>query len=557
MAQEETRIGVIVCHCGTNIAGVLNIDELVEFAKGLPGVAHAEGVLYSCSSDGLQKLQDAIKNHNLNRMVVSSCTPRTHEPLFRSTCAEVGLNPFLFEMVNIREHCSWVHGNDPAAAMQRARDQIRMGVAKAALLEPQQEIKAQVTPVALVLGGGAAGMNASINLASRGFEVHLVEQRDSLGGLLNELNSIFPGDRKANEIVREMVGQIEAQPNLKVHLKSILKEVSGYIGNFKATIESEGKEKELPIGVIVVATGADVWTPVGKYGYDGEKVITQLELEKKLTENSVKAKNIAMIQCVGALGDERVYCSRICCATAMKNARILKKEDPEREIYILYRHMQAYGDELEELYREIREEGVVFVQYSLDRPPVVKDGFVEVYDETVQSTIRISADMVVLATPMIGTPGSEETGKQLKVPRDANGFFLEAHVKLRPVDFATDGIFVCGTCHWPKSLPESVSQSSAAASRASIPMAKGVISIEPIISHVDEELCIGCGLCVSNCTYSAVEMVDNKAHVIEASCKGCGLCGASCPAQAITMRHFTDAQLGAALNAALLEAAAK
>jgi heterodisulfide reductase subunit A len=557
LAQEEPRTGVIVCHCGTNIAGVLNIDELVEFAQGLPNVVHVEGVLYSCSSDGLQKLQNAIKDHNLTRMVVASCTPRTHEPLFRSACGEVGLNPFLYEMVNIREHCSWVHGDEPEAAMKRAKDQIRMGVAKAALLEPQEVIMADVTPVALIIGGGPAGMNAAVNLATRGFDVHLVEREDSLGGLLKKLNVVYPDGQKADDLLKAMTEKVNALPGLKVYLNSNLKEISGYIGNFKAVIESGGDEAELSLGVVVVATGADVLTPTGKYGYDGDKVITQLELEKRLAENTVNAKNIVMIQCVGALGDERVYCSRICCATAMKNARLLKEADPDSEVYILYRHMQAYGDELEELYRETREQGVVFVQYNLDKRPDVNDGFVEVYDESVQSVLQIPADMIVLATPLVGKPDSEEISKLLKVPRDANGFFLEAHVKLRPVDFATDGVYVCGTCHWPKSLPETLSQGAAAASRASIPMAKGRISIEPIISCVDEETCIGCGLCTTNCPYVAIEMVEGKAHVIEASCKGCGLCGASCPAQAISMRHFTDMQLGAVLTAAMEDVAAK
>ncbi len=555
--SEELRIGVIVCHCGTNIAGVLNIEELVEFARSLPGVAHAEPSLYACSSDGLQKLKNMIKEHKLNRAVVASCTPRTHEPLFRSTCAEAGINPFLYEMVNIREHCSWVHSQEPEAAMERAKDQIRMGVAKAALLEPQEEIEAQVTPAALVIGGGPGGMSAAVNLASRGFETHLIEREDSLGGLLKQLHTVQPTGQNAKELLKKLTDEVAAHPNLKVHLNTTLKELAGYIGNFNATVLTNGEEEMIPVGVIVVATGADVLTPTGKYAYDGEKVITQLELEKRLAEGSVDAKNIVMIQCVGAMGDERTYCSRICCATALKNAQLLKEADPDREIYILYKHMQAYGVELEKLYREVREMGVVFVQYSLERRPEVKEGWVEVYDESVQNAVKIPAGLVVLATPLVGRSDVKELGQILKVPRDADGFFLEAHVKLRPVDFATDGIYVCGTCHWPKSLPETFSQAAAAASRASIPMAKGKIYVEPIISCVDEELCIGCGLCMRNCAYSAIEMVEGVARVIEASCKGCGLCGASCPAQAITMRHFTDAQLGAALGAALEESGVK
>ncbi|MFH1421563.1 MAG: CoB--CoM heterodisulfide reductase iron-sulfur subunit A family protein [Planctomycetota bacterium] len=526
------------------------MPQLVEYAKTLPDVVVAENSLYTCSSSGLDLIKKSINEHKLTRMVVASCTPRTHEPLFRSACHEAGLNPFLFEMVNIREHCSWCHADEPKEkSMARAKDQIRMGVARAGYLEPQEEIEIDVDKNALVIGGGVSGMTAALNLAFRNFHVFLVEKEKELGGILLKLNRLAPANIDAKEYIQNLARSVKDNKNINVFTDAEVTSINGYIGNFDIALKSDNKEMQHKVGVIIAATGADVLTPEGKYNYDGKRVVTQLELEDILSKKSLKAKNIVMIQCVGAMGDERTYCSRMCCATAIKNALIIKELNPDSEITILYREMQTYGDDLEEQYREARKRGVVFARYSLESKPEVKSDSVEVFETTVGEKIKIAADIVVLSTPMISRSDSETVAKMLKVPRQQDGFFLEAHVKLRPLDFATDGIFLCGTCHWPKDVPDSITQACGAASRASIPLSKGRIKIEPIVSSIDKDKCIACGLCVTICPYKAIEMVDRRAQSIAASCKGCGLCAASCPQHAITMRHFTNNQIEAAIAA--------
>jgi heterodisulfide reductase subunit A len=529
---------------------VLDVPQLVEYAKSLPDVVFAESSLYTCASSGLELIRRAIRENELTRMIVASCTPRTHEPLFRAVCQEAGLNPFLFEMVNIREHCSWCHAGEPKEkALERAKDQIRMGVARAAFLEVQEEIEIGVSPAALVIGGGVSGMTAALNLALRNFEVLLVEREKELGGLLLKLNKLSPTNIDAREFAQNLARAVKDNKNIKVFTSAEVASVGGYIGNYDVTVKVDGKEIGQKVGVIIAATGAEVLTPTGKYNYDGKRVVTQLEFEEILRNRVLKAKNIVMIQCVGAMGDERTYCSRICCATAIKNALLAKEIIPDAEVTILYREMQTYGDELEEKYREAREKGVIFARYSLDWKPEVGPNSVTVLERTVGEKIRIPADMVVLSTPMIARSDSESVARLLKVPREQNGFFLEAHVKLRPLEFATDGVYLCGACHWPKDVPDTVTQACGAASRASIPLAKGKIRIEPIVSFIDRDKCIACGLCVSICPYKAIEMVERKAQSVPASCKGCGLCAASCPERAITMRHFTDTQIEAAISA--------
>lgn len=529
---------------------MLDVPQLVEYAKSLPDVVFAESSLYTCASSGLELIRRAIRENELTRMIVASCTPRTHEPLFRAVCQEAGLNPFLFEMVNIREHCSWCHAGEPKEkALERAKDQIRMGVARAAFLEVQEEIEIGVSPAALVIGGGVSGMTAALNLALRNFEVLLVEREKELGGLLLKLNKLSPTNIDAREFAQNLARAVKDNKNIKVFTSAEVASVGGYIGNYDVTVKVDGKEIGQKVGVIIAATGAEVLTPTGKYNYDGKRVVTQLEFEEILRNRVLKAKNIVMIQCVGAMGDERTYCSRICCATAIKNALLAKEIIPDAEVTILYREMQTYGDELEEKYREAREKGVIFARYSLDWKPEVGPNSVTVLERTVGEKIRIPADMVVLSTPMIARSDSESVARLLKVPREQNGFFLEAHVKLRPLEFATDGVYLCGACHWPKDVPDTVTQACGAASRASIPLAKGKIRIEPIVSFIDRDKCIACGLCVSICPYKAIEMVERKAQSVPASCKGCGLCAASCPERAITMRHFTDTQIEAAISA--------
>jgi heterodisulfide reductase subunit A len=525
------------------------VSQLVEYAKTLPGVVHSANFLYSCSADGLDRLKQMIKEYELNRIVVSSCTPRTHEPLFRSTCAEAGLNPFLYEQVNIREHCSWCHKEEPEKALARARDQIAMGVARAALLEPQTEPEIDVEPSSLVIGGGVAGMSAALRLANMGFAVTLVEKEAELGGLVKGLHKLYPTFQDACEFVSGMIKEVKSHNRITTLTSAVLKHLKGYIGNYEATIAQDGKDSAVKIGTVIVAVGARVLEPEGIFSYDGKRVITQLQFEELLKSGKTAGKNVVMIQCAGCRNEERVYCSRICCMTAIKNAMLAREADQSAKVHILYRDLMTYGEDYEEILRNSKKLGVRYINYSPENPPQVTGDGVKIYHNLMGRELELPADYIVLATPLISYEESAELAKELKVPHDEYGFFLEAHVKLRPVDFATDGIYVCGAAHWPKDIPESISQAYAAASRAAIPMAQGRIKVEPITSCVDEEKCIGCGLCASNCPYSAIEMVeDGVARTIEASCKGCGLCAASCPQNAITMRHYTDAQLEAAMG---------
>ena len=560
--KDKPRIGVFVCHCGVNIGSIVNVPEVVECAKTLPNVSYAEENLYTCSSEGLSKIKEAIKKHQLNRIVVASCTPRTHEPLFRSACEEAGLNKYLFHMANIREQCSWVHAKEPRKATEKAKETVRMAVAKAALLEPQAEPEIDVQGSAVVIGGGVSGMTAALSLANQQFKVYLIEKEKELGGKLKELYKLHPNDKPSSEILNEYVLSVRSNPNIKVYTSSTVKHIDGFIGNFEASINHEGKEQKLNAGTIIVATGADVFKPRGMYCYgENKNVITQLELEKLMKENKLgKPKNVVMIQCVGAREEKeggRNYCSRICCAVAVKNALQIKELFPEAEVSILYRDMQTYGKEFEEQYQKARGNFVQFIRYDFENPPEVctrPDGglSVKVHDILVNATLELDADLVVLSTPLVQWEDAKELSKLLKVPLGADGFFFEAHVKLRPVDFATDGIFVCGTAHSPKTIAESIAQAYAAASRAGIPMALGRVRTEAITAFVDEDLCTSCGTCVKLCPYNAIRKDDQGiARVNDVLCKGCGVCAASCPEKAIDMRHFSDAQVLAEATAAL------
>ncbi len=559
---ENPKIGVFICHCGVNIGGVVNVPQVVEYAKTLPNVAYAEGNLYTCSSEGLSKIKAAIQKYQLNRVVVASCTPRTHEPLFRSACEEAGLNKYLFHMANIREHCSWVHPKEPEKATAKAKDIIKMAAAKAALLEPEKEAEISIQPSALVIGGGASGMTSALSLANQGFKVHLVEKSNVLGGKLNELDRLYPSNTPSSQVLEEYKAAVKSNPNIQVYTSATVKQVEGFVGNFKVTINREGKEDTLDIGTIVVAIGAEVFTPNGMYSYgENPQVITQLELEKQLKNGTLgKPASVVMVQCVGAreTGDgARKYCSKICCTVAVKNALHIKMALPDAEVAILYRDMQTYGQDFEALYQKARESFVQFIRYDESNPPQVQtqpDGklTVNVYDTLINEPLKLNADLIVLSTPLVPTEDAKELSKLLKVPQTADGFFLEAHVKLRPVDFATDGIFVCGTAHSPKTISESVAQAYATASRAGIPMALGQVKTEAITAYVDEKLCTGCGTCVKLCAYSAIRKNDRGvAGVNDVLCKGCGVCAASCPEKAVNMRHFSDKQILAEATAAL------
>jgi len=554
--RGEIRIGVFVCHCGTNIAGFLDTAAIADYARHLPGVVFVKENQYSCSESGTLEIKNSIQEHGLNRVVVAACTPRTHEPLFRRACQEAGLNPFLFEFVNIREHCSWVHMKEREAATKKAQDLIRMGVARAALLEPKEEIVAGVLPTALVIGGGISGLTAAKALASRGFKVWLIEQEGRLGGILNSLYRLYPTQRLAQEVLEEKSREVLDDPHITVYTSTRVSNIKGYIGNYSVTLQRQGGQEELQVGVIIVATGADIWEPEpGLYGYGDPRVITQLGLEKRLAKEDLSGLNcVVMIQCVGAMSQERVYCSKICCLTAIKNAILLKERNPNSQIYILYRDIQTYGTTYEDYLRKARQLGIRFINYHPSRPPEVKDSIVQVYHQLLGREFELVADLIVLATPLVARSGIERLSQMLKVPLDQDKFFLEAHVKLNPVDFATDGIYICGTAHWPKDTTESIAQALAAAARASIPLTREQVKVEPITSSlIDEDACRGCGLCASLCPYGAIELVETekgmKARMIEVACKGCGVCGATCYVKAIGMNHYTNEQIEAQIAA--------
>jgi len=561
VSSEEPRIGVFVCYCGINIGGVVNVPKVVDYVKTLPNVVYAEHNLYTCSQDTQEKIRETIKEHNLNRVVVASCIPRTHEPLFRETIREAGLNIYLFEMANIRDQCSWVHMHEPEEATEKAKDLVRSIVAKARLLKPLKKPMIDVTPTGLIIGGGLSGMTAALELAKQGFEVHLVDKEKELGGHLRHIHSLL-GSEDPQERLRSIIKEVTENKKIHVYLNSEISDIEGYIGNFKTTLNCGGERKEVNHGVVIVATGALEYRPTEYlYGVD-ERVLTQRELEEKLVNGQFNAKTVAMIQCVGSRNEERPYCSRICCAQAVKNALKIKELSPETDVYILYKDMRTYGF-LEDYYREAASKGVLFICYDDENKPKVtqEDGKlkVTVWEPVVKTWIPIQADLLALSVATIPNPDNEHIAKMLKVPLSKDGFFLEAHMKLRPVDFATDGIFLCGLAHWPKSIEESVSQSYAAAARAITILSKEALEVEGAIASVNEDLCGGCRFCEAVCEYGAIKMeeVDGKlrVHVIEALCKGCGVCGSTCPAGAISMLHFTDDQLLAQVKAALKEEA--
>ena len=551
------RIGVFICHCGHNIASTVNVEEVVEYAKTLPGVAYAGHNLYSCSEEGLGSIKRSITENKLDRVVVAACTPRTHEPLFRRACEQAGINKYLFEFVNIREHCSWIHAKEPKEATEKAKKLVAMGVAKAALLEPQTEGESAVLPAAVVIGGGLSGLAAASSLVEQGIETHLVESTDRLGGLLCDVTTVGPEGRDARALINEIVKRIEASPKAHIHRKARVSEVKGFIGNFEVTINDCDGPVKVPAGAIIVATGARELVPTGEYGFGKHpQVITQLELEKRLAKGE-RPNRVVFINCVGSRQPGREYCSRVCCNVTLKNALMLAKASPDSQIHVIHRDIMSSGTAAEKLYKETSDSGVKFLRYGLERPPmVVGDGDgvkVLVFDETLDETIHLDADLVVLAVPMVPPDDSEATAKLLKVPRDKFGFFLEAHVKLRPVEFATDGVFICGSARWPVSARECIWQGMAAAAKASIPIKEGKVVIQAITAEVDPDKCAACGNCVLACPYEAIEIVEQDgrraAKVNEAQCKGCGTCVAACHNDAISQKGFTSGQLSAMIDA--------
>ncbi|HKZ94725.1 MAG TPA: CoB--CoM heterodisulfide reductase iron-sulfur subunit A family protein [Candidatus Bathyarchaeia archaeon] len=564
--EEEPRIGVFICQCGINIGGVVNVPQVTKYAKSLPNVAYAEDNIYTCSAEGIDKIKAAIKEHKLNRVVVASCTPRTHEPLFRGACIDAGVNPYLFELANIREHCSWVHMREPEKATEKAKDIVRMSVARASFLKPQQESELPVDPSALVIGGGISGITSAQCLANQGFKVYLVETEPELGGMLRKIYKLYPTDEDASKVLEASINAVTRNKNVQILTSTKIKDVEGYIGNFEVTASRNGEESKFKVGTVIVATGATEFKPTGYYGYDEyDRLLTQVDLEKVFQSGKAamdryfKPQRVAMIQCVGSREEKppRAYCSRICCMVAVKNAGIIKQWYPDSEVYIIYQDMQTYGKDYEEHNRRARETDIKFINYVKERPPEVMplpDNRlrVSVYHALLGEKKELDCDLVVLSTPLVQHESAKELQKILKVPLGQDEFFLEAHVKLRPVDFATDGIYVCGTAHGPKDIGESVSQAYAVSSRAAAPMANRKVRTEAITAVVDTDRCVGCRMCEKLCPYGAHRIEEGKSTVVDALCKGCGVCAAACLRRAISMRHFTDDQIMAEVKTAFL-----
>ncbi|MDL1957120.1 MAG: CoB--CoM heterodisulfide reductase iron-sulfur subunit A family protein [Candidatus Desulfofervidus auxilii] len=555
---EEPRIGIFVCHCGINIGGVVNVPEVKKYAATLKNVVFSDENLYSCSQDTQERIKEMIKKYDLNRIVVAACTPRTHEPLFQETIREAGLNRCLFEFVNIREQCSWVHIQEKEKATEKAKDLIRMGVAKARYLTPLKEETIEVIPKALIIGGGLAGMTAALAMADQGFDCFLIEKEKELGGNLKNLYYTLEGNNP-QRLLKELVEKVNNHKHIQVFSKAEIKEISGYVGNFKTVIALEnGETKELEHGVVIVATGGKQYVPKEYlYGQD-KRIMTQLDLEKGLATGEISENDldtVVMIQCVGSRNEKRPYCSKICCSQAIKNALKIKEIKPDANIYIFYRDIRTYGFK-EDYYAKARAKGVIFIRYNEKQPPTLekKDGklILTAFEPILGEKILIEPSLVILSVGVL-PHDNKELSKLLKVPLTTDGFFLEAHVKLRPVEAAVDGIFYAGIAHFPKPIDETISQALAAAAKATIILAKGYVKVEPIVSFVDKNKCIGCGICESLCPYKAIRIIKvnkrPKAETISASCKGCGICSAHCPQRAISMGRFTDAQIIAQIKA--------
>jgi len=665
MSSEEPRIGVYICHCGINIAATVDVEDAAKYAATLPNVVLAKHYMYMCSAPAQAMIKNDIKEHGLTRVVVASCSPRMHELTFRRVVEEGGLNPYLSDMTNIREHCSWVHSEEPKKATKKAKDLIRMSVARAALLEPLQKRVVEVTVRALVIGAGIAGMRTATDLAQRGFEVYLAEKEPYIGGRMAQLNRVYPTGDDAYRLLKPLMNAVVSNSKIKLLTKSKLTAVDGYIGNFKAKIltnprhvnehcdacgkceavcpievsnefdfglskrkaiylplsdavphryvvddincnkcakcveaceksainlDEQSKESEVDVGTITVAIGHDLYEPPkGEFGYKVyENVITTGQLERILNQNGPtkgqllrkesQPESVVFISCVGGRQEPGIYqpidkdrplnryCSRACCMTGLNNALEIKEKYPKTRVYYIYRDIRAFGKGHEDYYRKAGEAGVIFIKYKPEAPPAVSGEFgsiiVTVQDMlTSNVTLAIPTDYVVLNVGMVPRAEAPEVQGMLKIAKGVEGFFTEAHAKLRPLDTPTDGIFLAGTAQGPKDITDSAAMGSAAAAKASVPLAKGKVELEPVVAHIELDKCDGCAMCVEPCTFKAISIEERKengevkkrAVVNEALCKGCGACAATCPPKAIYVKHFTLEQIAAMINALLAE----
>jgi heterodisulfide reductase subunit A len=570
VSGEEPKIGVFVCHCGANIGRVVDVPSVVDYALTLPHVAYAQEQLFSCATNSAQEITDMIQEKGLNRVVVAACSPRTLEPLFQDTLREAGINQYFYEMANIREHDSWVHSKEPEDATQKAKDIVRMSVARTALLEPLQEIELPVNKAALVVGGGIAGMTCALSIANQGHEVYVVEKDKDLGGKARNIHHTLEG-MDVQAYVRALVQEVYQHPSIHVYTDALITEATGYVGNFVTKVNSDRGFTEIKHGAAVIAIGADEYKPTEYYYGQNDRVLTQLELEGQINrkeEELVNARTLVMIQCVGCRNEDRNYCARVCCSHAIKNALSLKEINPEMDIYILFRDMRTYGF-MEDYYREASEKDVKFIRYEPDDKPQVEaveeQGRpllrVSATDPILGQKLAIDADYLALSAAVIPPEGNREIAQLFKVTLGPDGFFKEAHVKLRPVEFSTEGVFLCGMAHYPKHISESINQAYGAAGQALTLLSHDIVTASGSVCEVDEKKCIGCGACISACTYGAIEFRETKqgkkAVVNPVICKGDGLCNSKCPTGAIVLKHFTDEEILSEIDAAVPEGETK
>jgi heterodisulfide reductase subunit A len=566
VSAEEPRIGVFICHCGANIGSVVNVPSAVDYALTLPHVVYAQEQLFSCATNSANEITEMAKEKGLNRVVIAACSPRTLEPLFRDTLREAGINQYYLDMANIREHNSWVHTKQKDEATRKAKDIIRMSVARAARLRPLQEFDLPVNKAALVVGGGIAGMTCALSIAKQGHEVHLVEKSSVLGGMARRIHDTLEG-LDVQAYLNDLIRAVYRNPLIHVSHEADITDVSGYVGNFITTVETEGRTKQIKHGAAVIAVGAEVYTPTEYLYGEDDRVVTHLELGEKIAAKEdwvVNADSLVMIQCVGCRNEDRNYCSRVCCSHAVKNALNLKKIKPDMDIYILFRDMRTYGLR-EDAYREASDKHVRFIRYDPENPPKVKAAKAEgrevlrvtLPDAILGQQLEIDADCLSLAAAVIPSASTQKIAGFFKVGLSPDDFFKEAHVKLKPVEFAADGVYLCGLAHYPKHIPETINQAYGAAGRVLTLLSRDTVVASGAVAEVAQNDCVACGACITACTYGAIEFVDTpkgrKAWVNPVICKGDGLCNTKCPTSAIALKHFTDDAIECQIDAAAPE----